>query len=193
MNRLMMASMTSLLLTSGLALAHGGGKGGLARFDRDGNGSVTRDEMRTSAIEHFDKTDANHDGRLTQDEIQAAHRDRGAKHFAEKDANKDGKLSRSEVAKMPDEMFARLDLNKDGSLTPDELAKRGERFQQFAQKHFQHADANGDGAISKDEVLAETDKRFARMDKNNDGVLTSDEMKMNHRHGKPGQQGQSGR
>src|SRR5689334_13387924 len=58
MNRLMMASMTSLLLTSGLALAHGGGRG-LARFDRDGNGSVTRDEMRTTAIEHFDKTDAN--------------------------------------------------------------------------------------------------------------------------------------
>ncbi len=192
MNRLMMASMTSLLLTSGLALAHGGGKG-LARFDRDGNGAVTRDEMRTTAIERFDKTDANHDGRLTQDEIQAAHRDRAAKHFAEKDTNKDGKLSRSEVAKMPDEMFARLDANKDGSLTPDELAKRGERFQQFAEKRFQHADTNGDGAISKDEVLAATDKRFARMDKNNDGVITQDEMKGEHRHGKPGEQGKPGR
>src|SRR5262245_45114562 len=112
--RLMMASMTSLLLTSGLALAHGGK--GLARFDRDGNGAVTRDEMRTTAIERFEKTDLNHDGRLTLDEIQAAHREHAAKRFAEKDANKDGKLSRDEVAKMPDEMFARLDTNKDGFL-----------------------------------------------------------------------------
>jgi Ca2+-binding EF-hand superfamily protein len=94
---------------------------------------------------------------------------------------------------MPDEMFARLDTNKDGSLTPDELAKRGERFAQFAQRHFQHADTNGDGAISKDEVLAETDKRFARMDKNGDGVLTQDELKGQHRHGRPGEQGKSGR
>jgi len=191
MNRLMMASMTSLLLTSGLALAHGGK--GLARFDRDGNGAVTRDEMRTTAIERFEKADANHDGRLTLDEIQAAHRERAAKHFAEKDTNKDGKLSRDEVAKMPDEMFARLDTNKDGFLTPDELAAKAGRFQQFAEKRFQHEDTNGDGAITKDEVLAATDKRFAKMDTNGDGVLTQDELKAHHRHGKPGERDKSGR
>jgi Ca2+-binding EF-hand superfamily protein len=188
MKRWMMASISGLLLTSGLAFAHGGGKG-LKRFDRDGNGAVTRDEMRTTAAEHFDKTDANHDGRLTLDEIQAAQRERAAKHFAEKDANKDGKLSRSEVPKMSDEKFARLDQNKDGSLTPDELGSRAGRFQEFAQKHFQHADTNGDGAISKDEALAQADKRFARMDTNGDGVVTQDEMKAHHRHGKPGERG----
>ncbi len=189
MKRWMMASAAGLFLTSGLAFAHGGGKG-LGRFDRDGNGSVTKDEMRTTAIEQFDKTDTNHDGRLTQDEIQAAHRERAAKRFAEKDANKDGKLSRDEVAKMPDQVFARLDTNKDGFLTPDELAAKGGRFQEFAQKHFQRADTNGDGAISKDEMLAQVEKRFARMDANGDSVITQDEMKAHHRHGEHGKSGQ---
>ena len=121
MNRMMIASIATLLAVPAVALAHG--SKGLAHFDRDGNGTVTRDEMRTTEIERFDKADANHDGRLTLDEIEAAHKERAAKHFADKDANKDGKLSRTEVPKMPDEVFARLDANKDGSLTPDELAK----------------------------------------------------------------------
>ncbi len=192
MNRLMMASMTGLLLTSGLAFAHGKGKG-LARFDRDGNGVVTRDEMRTTEIERFDKVDANHDGRLTLDEIQAFHRELAAKRFAEKDTNNDGKLSRSEVSRMPDEVFSRLDLNKDGVLTPDELANRGGRFQSHAERRFQHADANGDGAISKDEALAGADKRFARLDTNGDGVISEEEMKAGHRHHKHGDAGKPGR
>ena len=189
-----MASVAALLATSSLALAHGAGKG-LARFDRDGNGVVTRDEMRTTAIERFDKTDTNHDGRLTPDEIQAAAREHAAEHFAKKDANKDGKLSRSEVPKMPDEVFTRLDANKDGALTPDELAAgKGGRFQQHGERRFQHADTNGDGAISKDEMLAGVDKRFARLDANGDGVVTQDEMKAaHHRHGKPGDAGKQGR
>jgi len=185
MKRIMIASVATLLAASGVALAHGGSRG-LTRFDRDGNGVVTRDEMRTTEIERFEKIDANKDGRLTLDEIQAANRDRAAKHFAARDANKDGKLSRDEVARMPDQMFARLDENKDGFLTPDELAKKGERFQNHAQGRFEHEDTNHDGAISRDEALARVDQRFARLDTNGDGVLTQEEMKAGHRgHGKP--------
>jgi hypothetical protein len=186
MKRMMIASMASLVVTSGLAFAHGGGKG-LARFDRDGNGVVTRDEMRTTETERFQKVDTNKDGRLTLDEIQAAHKERAAKHFADKDANKNGKLERAEVPRIPDEMWTRLDQNKDGTLTPDELANKGGRFAEHAQKHFQHVDTNSDGAISKDEALAGVDKRFARMDTNSDGVLTQEEMKAHRGHGKPGE------
>ena len=184
MNRIMIASVAALLATSSLALAHGGGKG-LARFDRDGNGVVTRSEMRTTAGEHFDKVDTNHDGKLTAEEMQAAHRERAAKHFAAKDTDKDGKLSRAEVAKMPDPKFAQLDANHDGFLTPDELAQ-GHRG--HGGKGFGHADTNGDGAISRDEALAGSDKRFARLDTNGDGVVTQEEMKAHHHggHGKDG-------
>ena len=184
MNRMMIASALALLATSSLALAHEGGKG-LAHFDRDGNGVVTRSEMRTSEGERFDKIDTNHDGKLTVDEIQAAHREAAAKHFAAKDTDKDGKLSRAEVAKMPDPMFARLDANHDGFLTPDELAQ-GHRG--HGEKGFLRADTNGDGVISRDEALARSDKRFARLDGNGDGVLTQEEMQAHH-HGKHGKDG----
>jgi Ca2+-binding EF-hand superfamily protein len=185
MNRTMIASVAALLATSSLALAHGAGKG-LARFDRDGNGAVTRSEMRTTEGERFDKIDTNHDGQLTADEIQAAHREAAAAHFAAKDTDKDGKLSRAEVAKMPDPMFARLDANHDGFLTPDELAQG---HAGHGQKGFQRADTNGDGAISRDEALARSEKRFARLDTNGDGVITQEEMKAAHHHGKHGKDG----
>jgi len=184
MNKMMIASVAALLATSSLAFAHGDGKG-LARFDRDSNGVVTRSEMRTAEGERFDKIDTNHDGKLTVDEIQAAHREAAAKHFAAKDTDKDGKLSRAEVAKMPDPMFARLDANHDGFLTPEELAQG---HHGHGNKGFGHADTNGDGAISRDEALARSDKRFARIDANGDGVITQDEMKAAH-HGKHGKDG----
>jgi Ca2+-binding EF-hand superfamily protein len=185
---MMIASALALLATSGLALAHGEGRG-LAHFDRDGNGVVTRIEMRTTAAERFDKIDTNHDGKLTADEIEAAHREAAAKHFAAKDTDKDGRLSRAEVAKMPDAMFARLDANHDGFLTPDELAQGRHGHGGMG---FMHADTNGDGVISKDEWLAASDKRFARLDTNGDGVLTEEEMKAHH-HGPHGKDGKPGR
>lgn len=188
MNRMMIASVAALLATSSLAFAHGAGKG-LARFDRDGNGVVTRTEMRTTESEHFDKIDTNHDGQLSVDEIEAARREGAAKHFAAKDTDKDGKLSRAEVAKMPDAVFARIDANHDGFLTPDELAQA---HQGHGQKGFQRADTNGDGVISRDEALARSDKRFARLDTNGDGVITQEEMNAHH-HGKDGKDGKPSR
>lgn len=37
------------------------------------------------------------------------------------------------------------------------------------------ADANNDGVITKDELLADSDKRFADLDKNKDGKIAADE------------------
>jgi Ca2+-binding EF-hand superfamily protein len=179
---MMIASVATLLATSSLAWAHGG----LKRFDRDGNGVVTRDEMRATEVARFEKIDTNHDGLLTPDEIQAAHREHAAQRFAEKDTNKDGKLSRSEVPRMPEQMFARLDQDHDGFLTSEELTKMGQGSEQHGLRGFQHVDSNGDGAISRDEALAQVDRRFARIDSNGDGVLTQEEMQAHHKHGKDG-------
>ena len=38
------------------------------------------------------------------------------------------------------------------------------------------ADTDGDGAISRQEFIAQAGERFARMDRNNDGRLTAEEM-----------------
>ena len=183
MNKSMIASVAALLATSSLAFAHGAHPGsGFPNFDRDGNGVVTRDEMRATAVEQFEKNDANKDGRVTLDEVQAGEQARHAAHFAAKDKDGDGKLSRAEVAEMPDQMFKHLDQNGDGVLTKDELQKGP--FGGMAARHFEHADSNHDGSISRDEVLAEVDKRFAHMDTSGDGLLTQDELKMHH--GGPG-------
>ena len=39
------------------------------------------------------------------------------------------------------------------------------------------ADANGDGVVTRDEMLADVDARFARSDANKDGKITPDERK----------------
>ncbi|MFZ5493410.1 MAG: hypothetical protein ACOY6E_13040 [Pseudomonadota bacterium] len=46
--------------------------GPLSRADRDGDGVVSEREWMDAAKARFDKLDANHDGRLSQDEIQQA-------------------------------------------------------------------------------------------------------------------------
>jgi len=193
MNKITIASIATLLATSGIAFAHGGEGHGLARFDRDGNGVVSRDEMRAAASEHFDKVDANKDGRITADEMQAAGRDRASKHFAKKDKNGDGKLTRDEVAHMPDQVFARIDANHDGALAPDELAAAHQGHGDRGAKFFEHLDTNHDGVVSKDEALAGADQRFSKMDANGDGVVTKDEVKarFGHHGGKDGGQNQT--
>lgn len=188
--RIALASIVAVLVTSGIALAvegqDGQGRGhAFAHLDRDGNGAVTREEMRQTALERFDRTDADHDGRLVPAEIAKAFEDRAAKRFAKQDTNGDGQLSRAEVPRMPDRMFARLDANGDGQLSREELAKAREHFQKFAQDRFDRRDANHDGAISRDEVQAGADRRFDKLDTNGDGLLTKDELRAGfHKHGR---------
>jgi Ca2+-binding EF-hand superfamily protein len=187
MNKMILASVAALLATSGLALADDWHAPGLARFDRDGNGVVTREEMRTSALEHFGKADQNHDGSLSLAEAKAFGKQQAEKRFADQDKNNDGKLSRAEVAHMPDGIFAKLDANHDGQLSRDEMAQHGDHFEKFVEMRFAHADANHDGSISRDEATAEADRHFAQIDTNGDGSVTQDEMKAAHpHHGRPG-------
>ncbi len=56
-------------------------------------------------------------------------------------------------------------------------------------KKMKKMDADGDGAVSKDEFMAYAEKKFAKKDKNGDGVLTQDEMKhmKKHKEGKCGE------
>lgn len=189
MNRIALASVAALLATSSFALAQDRGqdRGGFAHLDRDGNGIVTREEFRASALAHFDEIDQDHDGRVIPAEMAAFAKDQAAKRFAREDKNGDGQLSRAEAAPMPDEVFARLDANKDGQLSPEELAKADEHFQKFAEMRFAREDKNHDGAISRDEAQAAADEHFAKLDANGDGSVTKDEMMAAHRHhGRPG-------
>ena len=82
----------------------------------------------------FTRLDANKDGRVTRDELDAMRGRMGDKMKGRRDGpppppplgtfdtNKDGKISRDEWVSRPDPMFERADANKDGRLTREEAA-----------------------------------------------------------------------
>ncbi len=53
--------------------------------------------------------------------------------------------------------------------------ERMEKFRQKMEQRMQKVDADGDGAISKEEFLAEAEARFDRMDSDGDGKITAEE------------------
>lgn len=127
----------------------------------------------------FATLDANGDGQVTQDELDAAH----AARFAEVDTDGNGTVTAEEMvahmqamaeqrredrqARMAERMIARMDQNDDGVLSADEM-KPGAA--PTPKTMFERLDKDGDGAISQDEFAAAQ----ARMDKMRD-------------HGKPGE------
>jgi Ca2+-binding EF-hand superfamily protein len=98
----------------------------------------------------FDQYDTNHDGQLTQAEIDQARKDRLAKY----DADHDGKLNLQE--------FQALWLD----FTRPQMVRA-----------FQHLDRDGDAAIVQDEYLKPTSKLVEFRDRNGDGKITKDDFK----------------
>ncbi|THH35729.1 calcium-binding protein [Aliishimia ponticola] len=111
----------------------------------------------------FEEIDANGDGQITKEEMQAGREAR----FTSADTNGDGMLSAEELeaqmaARAKDraaKMVERMDENGDGQISQDELPKPrrggGERM-------FDRADANDDGALSKEEFEAAVEKMQKR-------------------------------
>ncbi|MBO0725225.1 MAG: EF-hand domain-containing protein [Blastocatellia bacterium] len=90
----------------------------MKRMDTNNDGVISRDEWKGKP-EGFDKIDKNGDGSLTREELEAAAR-RQAGRFDQMDTNNDGRISRDEW-KGPPKRFDRLDVNGDGVLTKEEI------------------------------------------------------------------------
>lgn len=105
----------------------------------------------------FDLIDADKDGKITSAEFDAFR----AAEFIKADTNADGQVNAQELAAkhmadmsaraedMAGKMIERMDGNADGQLSADEMAQ-GPR----APTLFEKADADDDGAVSKDEIEA---------------------------------------
>jgi len=118
----------------------------------------------------FEQLDANGDGSITMEDLQA----RGEARFAEADTNNDGNLSKEEILASQsrakedrvERMIEKRDANGDGQLSLEEMAPKsaedGGRGKDRGERMFKRLDTNEDGAISKaefDEGMAKHGKR----------------------------------
>jgi len=180
MKTLTLLSGAAMLAVAGIALAQGG-----PGPDRPGpEGDVTRQQAIERADRMFARLDADHDGRVTPDEMRAM-----------------GEHRRGE---MREHMFDRLDANHDGNISRDEFAEahamrgpggRGGRHGMHmgpppggpggpegaggpeGRGHGMHgARMFGEqGFVTLEQMRARALERFDRADANHDGILTADE------------------
>ena len=122
MTRLLVAALPLLIVTPALAQE--------AETPRaSGMAAQTKEEAEQRAQMVFEQLDANHDGVVTQDEVDAFTKLMGSnprmaarvtKLFADADANHDGKVSAAEAKARADAAFDTADANHDGILSPEE-------------------------------------------------------------------------
>jgi Ca2+-binding EF-hand superfamily protein len=112
------------LALGGTALAgHGPGRGGhgdhFEKLDANKDGALTADEIEKGRESMFREADADGNGRLTKEEMRDFHKKEMGARMG--DANGDGFISRKEFDDRHDEMFKTLDKNGDGKLSEEEL------------------------------------------------------------------------
>lgn len=132
--------------TQGGGMMQGMGMGGgmMPRFeemDADGDGKVSREELQAWRAARFAAMDADGDGKLTRDEIVAFHQAQAAERFG----------------RMADRMIGHQDADGDGAIGPTEFG-RVDRMGMM----FDRIDRDGDGSVDADEIAAMRERHDAR-------------------------------
>ena len=158
----------------------------IKRFDKNGDGVLTRDELPPRLADTFDRIDTNKDGKLDKQEVAAllrvlrqrqgaggASAEQTVKRLLDRfDTDKDGKISKAEARQGPlARNFDRIDTNKDGYLDRQELlqaVRRGGLFAGGRPGGGRPGEGGGSGPPTAD---------FDSLDKNADGRLTRQELK----------------
>ena len=163
----------------------------IKRFDKNGDGVLTKDELPARLAASFDRLDANKDGKLDKKEVATLIRvlrqrqgqgqgspqaERAVKGLLERlDTNKDGKISKAEAKGPLAQNFDRIDINKDGYLDKQELL-RGLRLGLLgggrAPVDFDALDKNADGRLTRQELKGTPYfAKFDEIDTNKDGKI----------------------
>ena len=112
---------------------------------------------------------------------------RGHWLFQEMDTNHDGKISQAEIDAFEAARAAEIDANHDGKITADELQAFHEKERAKREAAMlARMDTNGDGVVSVQEYEAAQTWRLARLDRNGDGTIDEQDLRtgggMHHRH-----------
>ena len=161
----------------------------IKRFDKNGDGVLTRDELPPRLAAVFARIDANKDGKLDKKEVAVLIRvlrqrqeqgqgpgEQAVKRLLDRlDTNKDGKISKAEAKGPVAKNFERLDTNKDGYLDRQELL-RGLRMGLLgggrAPVDFDALDKNADGRLTRQELKGTPYlTKFDDIDTNKDGKI----------------------
>ncbi|MEQ1542302.1 MAG: EF-hand domain-containing protein [Novosphingobium sp.] len=138
----------------------------------DANATVTRADAQAKAEAMFTKSDANGDGKLDSADMAA----KMGQRFDAMDTDRNGALSRDEF--LTGHQHMRGADGHEGHKMGKREGRRGERAGRGGMMRM--ADANGDGALSKQEAVGGALKHFDMADANKDGKLTPEERKAAH-------------
>lgn len=122
---------------------------------------MNRSEYIKNVDARFSSADANHDGKITKEEIAAS-------------LDRDLTQEKQKIVATLREKFRQLDTNHDGQLSLQEFlaAAPSIRPPQTADEVLRRLDTNHDGKVSLQEYRASEVAKFDKADKNHDGVVT---------------------
>lgn len=176
----------------------------LRRFDADGDGKITKQEIEARVTERFERMDLTGDGQITDADLPPMLRDRnflseGAgmgprrwhrrhggrghrrgrrmlRHLAGADTNKDGAVTLQELQDRAATRLGRFDRNKDGILDEtDRTALMKETVDYRVQRFMHRFGAGKDGQLTREQFAKHRNERFARRDTDGDGVIERSE------------------
>lgn len=156
-------------------------------IDKDGDGTIAREEYVAFGRLIFDKLDGDRDGRISRAEFEEAltggpplpppqpsEEAELRALFDRIDQNRDGFIAQSELDAARNDEFARLDANGDGRLTREEyLAGRG----RAAGRRFDELDREKRGFVTRLDYLDVGRRMLRAADRDRDGRLSWEEFR----------------
>jgi hypothetical protein len=135
----------ALLLAGGAAVyaQESGEHGPMRMFDADGDGVITRAEVRAAAATMFAGADVNKDGQVTREEMLAFHDKMGGHHRGPPDGMRGPPPGEPHADGGP----VRLDSDGNGSISLAEA-------QDGMERHFAMVDTDKNGAVTREEMEA---------------------------------------